>query len=77
MEWTDTAIKIWFFPRGQIPTSILNDNPDTAQFGIPLANFEGDCDFRRKFVNHKFSFSTSFCGEGAGNVYGMSTSDGI
>ena len=71
MEWTDTAIKMWFFPRGHIPTSITHNAPDTSEFGIPTSNFQGDCDMKKKFVDQQFIFDTTFCGDWAGNVYGM------
>jgi hypothetical protein len=49
MEWTSTAIRIWAFPRGTIPASITAGTPNTAEFGIPSANFYGDCDIDAHF----------------------------
>ncbi|KAF2259518.1 hypothetical protein CC78DRAFT_537052 [Lojkania enalia] len=72
MEWTDDFIKMWFFPRGYTPSSIQHDKPDTAEFGVPNANFQGACDMKKKFVDHKFIFNTAFCGDWAGGVYGQS-----
>lgn len=74
MEWTDDFIKMWYFPRNSIPASITADKPDTADFGIPSANFQGDCEIRERFIDHKFIFDTTFCGDWAGNVYGKSNS---
>ncbi|KAF2798785.1 glycoside hydrolase family 16 protein [Melanomma pulvis-pyrius CBS 109.77] len=70
MEWTSTSIKMWFFPRNQIPASITANAPDTATFGTPTSNFEGACNMDTKFIDHKFIFDTTFCGDWAGNVYG-------
>lgn len=73
MEWTDDFIKLWFFPRSNIPLSIIADKPDTTEFGIPNANFKGACNIKERFVDHKFIFDTTFCGDWAGNVYGTSS----
>ena len=43
MQWTDTYIKMWVFPRASIagiPT-LTSANPDPDQFGEPDANFQG------------------------------------
>jgi hypothetical protein len=72
MEWTSEAIKIWLFPRGAIPASITADKPETADFGVPLVNFQGDCDIDSRFKDHRFVFATNFCGDQAGNTYGPS-----
>ncbi|KAF2117260.1 putative endo-1,3(4)-beta-glucanase, partial [Lophiotrema nucula] len=72
VEWTDDFIKMWFFPRGSIPASITAEKPDVSEFGTPNANFQGDCDISKKFLDHKFIFDTTFCGDWAGNVYAQS-----
>lgn len=72
MERTSTSIKVWFFPRGSVPASITADAPDTSKFGTPNSNFEGACDMDTRFKDHRFIFDTTFCGDWAGNVYGMS-----
>jgi len=73
MEWTSTAIQIWFFPRDQIPASILEANgtvgPDPTTFGVPMANFQGSCDLDAHFYNHSLVFDTTFCGSYAGNTW--------
>ncbi|KAK4549534.1 hypothetical protein LTR36_006531 [Oleoguttula mirabilis] len=73
MEWTSTAIQIWFFPRGGIPESILEANdtvgPDPSTFGLPVANFQGSCDIDAHFYNHSIVFDTTFCGSYAGNLW--------
>jgi hypothetical protein len=63
MEWTEDFIKMWFFPRGNIPASITADKPDTSTFGTPNANFQGACDIDKKFVDHRFIFDTTFVSE--------------
>ncbi|EAW18996.1 putative GPI anchored endo-1,3(4)-beta-glucanase [Aspergillus fischeri NRRL 181] len=73
MEWTDTFIKIWFFPRSQIPASLSSGNPDTSSFGTPMAHLQGSCDFAERFKAQKFIIDTTFCGDWAGNVFAEST----
>lgn len=73
MEWTSTAIKVWFFPRGSIPSSISAGNPDVVSFGQPVANLAGSCDLDTHFFNHSLVFDTTFCGTWAGNAF---TTDG-
>jgi hypothetical protein len=55
MEWDSDAIKTWFFPRGQsLPPSLTSENPDTSEFGIPAANFKGDCNIDQRFKDQRF-----------------------
>ncbi|KAF9891629.1 hypothetical protein FE257_003640 [Aspergillus nanangensis] len=72
MEWKAEFIKIWFFPRKAIPTSITSGNPNTAEFGIPMAHLQGTCDFHERFTAQKFIFNTAFCGDWAGGIFGDS-----
>ncbi|KAF2647776.1 glycoside hydrolase family 16 protein [Lophiostoma macrostomum CBS 122681] len=72
LEWIEDFIKTWFVPRGRIPTSITADKPDTSTFGTPNANFQGACVIDKKFIDHRFIFDATFCGDWAGNVYDQS-----
>ena len=73
MEWDSDAIKMWFFPRGSaIPASLSTSEPDTSEFGIPAANFKGDCNIDQRFKDQRFIFTNTFCGDWAGNVYAQS-----
>ncbi|KAK0361841.1 hypothetical protein LTR02_016854 [Friedmanniomyces endolithicus] len=72
MEWTSTAIRIWFFSRNEVPASIIEANdagPDPNAFGVPVANFQGSCDIDAHFFNHSMVFDTTFCGSYAGNTW--------
>ncbi|KAI9734315.1 MAG: hypothetical protein M1834_002419 [Cirrosporium novae-zelandiae] len=71
MEWTSEAIKIWFFPRYQIPRNI-NSAPDPSSWGPPTANFQG-CDIDSHFRDHSIVFDTTFCGDYAGGVWESSS----
>ena len=72
MEWTSTAIRIWFFTRDEVPASISaadGNGPDPSTFGDPVANFQGSCDIDAHFFNHSMVFDTTFCGSYAGNTW--------
>ncbi|KAF2799124.1 glycoside hydrolase family 16 protein [Melanomma pulvis-pyrius CBS 109.77] len=73
MEWTSSAVKIWFFPRTGIPDSLSNTHPNTSTFGIPSATFSGPCSdsFGDKFFNHTVVLDTDFCGRWAGGRFGQ------
>lgn len=73
MEWTSAAIKIWFFPREQIPASLKGPiPPDPTTFGTPDANFAGGCDIDKFFFNHSLIFNIEFCGSWAGPTFVVS-----
>jgi len=71
-EWQDDGIKIWFFPRGSAPNSLATSEPDTTEFGTPVASFQGDCDMEKRFMDQRFIFTNTFCGDWAGIVYEQS-----
>jgi hypothetical protein len=64
-EWTSIAIKVWFFPRSNIPADILAGSPDpnNPAWGIPQANFAGSCNINEHFASHSIIFDTTFCGD--------------
>ncbi|KAI9659597.1 MAG: hypothetical protein M1831_003678 [Alyxoria varia] len=78
MEWTSRSIRMWFFRKGSEPASIAKGNsPDPAQFGKPLANYQGaggggSCDINAHFRDHRIVIDTTFCGDYGGNVYAES-----
>ncbi|KAI6864482.1 endo-1,3(4)-beta-glucanase, partial [Hortaea werneckii] len=37
-EWTDSAIDIWFFPHGSVPSDIQDNAPTPSSWGKPLAH---------------------------------------
>lgn len=69
MEWTSSNIKVWFFPRTDIPDAVTASNPDTSNFGMPVANIAGGCDIDTHFWDHAMVFDTTFCGDWAGSVF--------
>ncbi|TVY81401.1 Endo-1,3(4)-beta-glucanase [Lachnellula suecica] len=70
MEWTSTAIKVFFFPRSAIPADITSGKPNTANWTNPIAAFGGGgCNIDQHFQNHNIVFDTTFCGSWAGQVW--------
>ncbi|KAL4946439.1 concanavalin A-like lectin/glucanase domain-containing protein [Aspergillus oleicola] len=72
MEWQKEYLKIWFFPRSSIPTSLTEGKPDTSAFGTPMAHLQGSCNFEERFTHQKMILDTTFCGDWAGGVFGDS-----
>ncbi|KAH9826274.1 glycoside hydrolase family 16 protein, partial [Teratosphaeria destructans] len=68
-EWTDSAISIYFFPRGSIPSDITSGSLDPSSWGTPLASFHGGCDIASNFTDMQIVFDTTFCGDWAGAVW--------
>jgi hypothetical protein len=72
MDWTDSAISIWFWPRGTAPGDVLGSAPNPAGWGKPQSHFSGSCDFNQHFSNHQLVFDNTFCGAWAGSAWGGS-----
>jgi hypothetical protein len=75
MQWADTGIYVWFFPRGSIPTDITDGQPMTANWGTPVVAFNGGsgCNIDNSFSNQNIVFDTTFCGNWAGQVFESNT----
>lgn len=71
-EWTSSAIKIWFFPRGTIPADITHGDPDPVTWGQPAADFHGGCDIDAHFRDQHIVIDTTFCGVWAGGLWNFS-----
>ncbi|KAL2889769.1 putative endo-1 3(4)-beta-glucanase [Ceratocystis lukuohia] len=71
MDWTSKYISVYFFPRDSIPADITADAPNPANWGTPVAKFNGGsgCDINSHFIDHNIIFNTDFCGEWAGAVW--------
>jgi hypothetical protein len=68
-EWTSAFVRVWFFGRDDIPSSVTDGSPDISEFGLPMANFQGSCDIDTHFANHSIIINTDFCGAWAGFAY--------
>lgn len=73
MLWTSQGMQMWTFERSKIPPSISNKRatPLLREFGAPIANFQGSCDFDAHFFDHQMIFNTDFCGSNAGETFEM------
>ncbi|KAF3769041.1 family 16 glycoside hydrolase [Cryphonectria parasitica EP155] len=84
MEWTSSAISVWFFPRNSSNANALTGGGnssssavDTSGFGTPQAQFSGGsgCDIDQYFTNHTIIIDTTFCGDWAGKQTVWSADD--
>ncbi|RKF65248.1 putative endo-1,3-beta-glucanase [Golovinomyces cichoracearum] len=71
MEWTSNHIKVWFFPRREIPYDITLGLPLPDTWGLPLAHFldSDKCGIDLNFKNHSLVIDTTFCGDWAGGKF--------
>lgn len=69
--WDSQGIRVWFFPRGQIPQDITDGNPDPSTWGNPEANFPNNdsCNTAAGFHDHNIIIDTTLCGDWAGNAF--------
>lgn len=66
MEWTTSAISVWFFPRSSIPADIIGGIPDPTSWTTPHARFVASgCDFSSHFKDQNIVFDTTMCGDWA------------
>lgn len=70
MEWTSSAINMWFFGRNNIPNGATGANPDPSTWGNPTASFQGgsNCNIDDHFKDNQIVFDTTFCGDWAGEL---------
>ncbi|EGU85543.1 hypothetical protein FOXB_03945 [Fusarium oxysporum f. sp. conglutinans Fo5176] len=65
---TTEAVKVWWFPRNNIPADIKNGKPEPNTWGQPatsqFVNANGNCDVGRYFKKQTILqiFNTAFCG---------------
>ena len=73
MLWTSQCMQMWTFERSAIPPSVSNRSatPLLTEFGAPVANFQGSCNFDAHFFDQQMIFNTDFCGSNAGNTFQM------
>jgi hypothetical protein len=71
--WEDDSIKMWHFPRGEIPKDIEAKNPNPSSWPTPAAEFtSASCDISSHFRDHSLIIDTTICGDFAGSQYGQS-----
>jgi len=68
--WEDDSIKVWHFPRGEIPPDIDAKNPNPSSWPTPAAVFtSASCDIKDRFSDHQLVIDTTICGDFAGSQY--------
>lgn len=70
MEWRSEGIRMWFFPRSNIPSDITEGvSPDPSSWGTALADFPNtNCDIGSHFRNQSIIANIDLCGDWAGNA---------
>jgi len=62
--WTDDGIRIWFFPRANIPEDIANKTPNPDSWPAPSAFFStSSCPMSQFFTDQTFIFNITLCGD--------------
>jgi len=70
-EWNSTLIRMFFFPRGQIPSDIQQQKPNPDSWGKPYAYFEEGADCPANHFNDEtMVINLTFCGDWAGAAFG-------
>ncbi|OCL02420.1 glycoside hydrolase family 16 protein [Glonium stellatum] len=75
MEWRSEGIRMWFFPRSNIPSDITEGaSPDPSTWGTALADFPStDCNIGSHFQNQSIIANIDLCGSWAGSSAVYST----
>ncbi|TFK92998.1 glycoside hydrolase family 16 protein [Polyporus arcularius HHB13444] len=77
MQWVDSGISVWFFPRNNIPSDITSGAPLSDKWGMPMAFWPSSgCDAFKFFDSHSAIFDTTLCGDWAGNVWNSAGTPG-
>ncbi|KAB8068388.1 concanavalin A-like lectin/glucanase domain-containing protein [Aspergillus leporis] len=79
MEWNSEWVRIWFFPRNEIPSGDngpLGSSPDPSAWGAPTTSFHSrhgtDCDMSAHIWNQRIVIDTTFCGTWATGTWSSS-----
>ncbi|KAF8311950.1 hypothetical protein DL93DRAFT_2082589 [Clavulina sp. PMI_390] len=67
LQWTDDAIRFWFFPRASIPADFDSANPQPGNWGAPGGLYpQATCDFPSHFGPQAIKLDIDLCGLYAG-----------
>jgi len=73
MQWDDSGIAVYFFPRGSVPSDIGAESPDPSGWGTPMARWPAtSCNPFQFFKQHSVIFDTTLCGDWAGSAWSSS-----
>ena len=60
VQWVDSGISVWFFPRSAIPSDISAGAPLPDGWGTPMASWPAtDCEPSKFFNSHSAIFDTT------------------
>jgi len=69
-EWNSQGVKIWFFPREEVPADITKKQPNPSSWGVPIAAWSSKfCDISSALYQHSLIIDTTICGDWAGPAY--------
>ncbi|KAI0063182.1 hypothetical protein BV25DRAFT_1824758 [Artomyces pyxidatus] len=70
MQWDNSGISVYFFPRSSIPSDITAGAPNPDNWGQPSASWPASsCNPFEFFQNHSAIFDTTLCGDWASGVW--------
>ncbi|EJU06505.1 hypothetical protein DACRYDRAFT_86200 [Dacryopinax primogenitus] len=70
MQWDETGIYSFFFPRGTTPADITSGYPNPSSWGEPVGAWPAStCNPYQFFYNHVAIFDTTLCGDWAGAAW--------
>ncbi|OBZ78987.1 putative glycosidase C21B10.07 [Grifola frondosa] len=70
MQWVNSGISVFFFPRSSIPSDITAGAPQPSNWDQPMAFWPAtDCNPFQFFNSHSAIFDTTLCGDWAGSVW--------
>jgi hypothetical protein len=73
MQWVDSGISMWFFPRTAIPGDITAGQPEPSTWPAPFGFWPASsCPPNQYFNNNNAIFDLTFCGDWAGSAWGSS-----
>ncbi|KAK0198988.1 endo-1,3(4)-beta-glucanase [Armillaria mellea] len=73
MNWDDEGIKVYFWPKGSVPSDVDAGTPVPDRWGTPMANWPSTaCNSSKYFYQHSFIFDTTLCGDWAGGAWSSS-----
>lgn len=72
MEWTTDGVRIWNFPRNDVPSDLESQAPNPANWSrmyMKAAWSSVGCDTKTYFKQHAVTFDITLCGDWAGNAF--------